>query len=347
MPPAGASASRGRRSRHRVLGSRVQLNDQADHTSDQCDRFVHPALRPLLHASSGQPSFSQLPVRQAREQLTARAASRPKGPDIEHVRDLSAPGPNGEIPLRLYRPRGARGAVVAFHGGGWMMGSRDTFDATARNIAHESGAAVISVDYRLAPEFPFPAAVEDAWAALCWVVAESYKLGIDGKKLAVIGESAGGNLAAVVCLMARDAGRPSIALQVLVYPAVDARLETASLDEFAEGYLQTKRDVQYAYRTYGVGTRVSAEDWRVSPLLAASHASLPPALIISAEQDNTRDDSENYARCLLEAGVSTTHVRYAHMVHTFFGMRGIVPQAQAAQCQAAAAIRRALEGAGT
>jgi acetyl esterase len=165
---------------------------------------------------------------------------------------------------------------------------------------------------------------------------------LPASKLVVLGESAGGNLAAVTCLLARERGGPEIRLQVLVYPAVDARQECESLRTFETGYLQTTRDVAYAYKTYGVGQRVAASDWRVSPLLAQSHAGLPPALIISAECDGTRDDSDAYAHALLEAGVPAVHVRYGGMVHTFFGMRGLVDEAAEAQRQVAAAMRAAV-----
>jgi len=158
----------------------------------------------------------------------------------------------------------------------------------------------------------------------------------------VLGESAGGNLAAGVCLRARDLGAPSICGQILIYPPVDARLRIASLDQFAEGYLQTKRDVIYAYKTYGLETVVDATDWRLSPLLAPSHRGLPATLLISAGFDAIRDDAEAYATCLLEAGVSATHVCYPTMIHMFFGMRGIVPDAAIAQRQVALMMRDAV-----
>src|SRR5690606_13352455 len=187
-----------------------------------------------------------------------------------------------------------------------------------RHLAVESGLAVPTVEYRLAPEHPFPAAFDDAVAATRWLGTHATDLGVPGDRLVVLGESAGGNLAAATCLAVRDEGGPRIRLQALIYPAVDARQQCESLRTFATGYLQTTRDVAYAYHTYGVGTHVDAEDWRVSPLLAKSHAGLPRALIISAELDGTRDDSDAYAQALLEAGVPAIHVRYAGMLHTFF-----------------------------
>ena len=307
--------------------------------------YVHPQLQAVLDASRDQPAMADVSVDTARAQIAARTASRPRGPEIAEVRDLTIPGPGGEIPARLYRPDRPVGVALAFHGGGWMVGSLDSFDATSRYLARDSGLAMVSVEYRLAPEHPFPAAVEDAWAATRWVAANSEAIEADTSRLVVLGESAGGNLAAVVALLARDTGSPRIGLQVLVYPAVDARLQGPALDQFAEGYLQTKRDALHAFRTYGLGSVVDASDWRLSPLLAPSHADVAPALIISAECDAMRDDSAAYARRLLESGVRCTHVRYETMLHLFFGMRGVLWEAEHAQKQAAAAMRDAVRGA--
>lgn len=304
--------------------------------------FVHPSLRPLLEAARGQPTLAEMSVEQARAQIVKRTAMRRPGPSVDSVLELEATGAAGSIPVRLYRPNRPAGLVVAFHGGGWLMGSRDSFDATCRYLAVESGLAVANVEYRLAPEHPFPAAFNDAVDATRWLASNAQSLEIPAQRLAVFGESAGGNLAAAACLACRDRGGPAIRLQVLIYPAVDARQRSASLETFATGYLQTTRDVAYAYKTYGVGASIDAEDWRVSPLLAQSHSGLPRALIISAECDGTRDDSDAYARKLLEAGVPAIHVRYAGMLHTFFGMRGIVDEAAEAQRQVAAAMRAAV-----
>lgn len=307
--------------------------------------FVHPQLQAVLDASRGQPGIADVSVEAARAQIVARTASRPRGPEVVEVRDLAIPRSRGQIPMRLYRPDRPAGVAVVFHGGGWMVGSRDSFDATSRHLALDSGLAIVSVEYRLAPEHPFPAAVEDAWTATRWVAENSNALGVDTSRLVVLGESAGGNLAAVVALMARDAGFPKIRLQVLVYPAVDARLQGSALDQFAEGYLQTKRDVLHAFRTYGLGSIVDASDWRLSPLLAPLHADVAPALIISAECDAMRDDSAAYARRLLESGVRCSHVRYETMLHLFFGMRGVLWEAELAQMQVAGVMRDAVRGA--
>lgn len=304
---------------------------------------VHPRLVPLLEAARDQLTLAEVSVAQARAQIAARTASRSRGPEVAQVQEIHAEGPDGtRIPIRIYIPWRPCGLAVAFHGGGWLMGSRDSFDATCRHLAVESGLAIANVEYRLAPEHPFPAAIDDAFAATTWLAAHGPSLGVPSAKLVVLGESAGGNLAAVTCLLARERGGPAIRLQVLIYPAIDARQECESLRVFETGYLQTTRDVAYAYETYGVGQHVAASDWRVSPLLAPSHAGLPPALIISAECDGIRDDSDAYARALLDAGVAAIHVRYGGMVHTFFGMRGIVDEAAEAQRQVAAAMRAAV-----
>ncbi len=204
------------------------------------------------------------------------------------------------------------------------MGNRDSFDAVCRHLAADSGLAVVNVDYRLAPEHPFPAAIHDAWAATRWVAEHGAAHGLPARRLAVMGESAGGNLAAVVCLLARERGAPKILAQALVYPATDARMHAASLRTYAEGYLQRAADVAHAFRIYALDHGVAPTDWRLSPLLAASHADLPPAVVISAECDAIRDDGEAYASKLSDAGVPTTCVRYMGMLHTFYGMRGML-----------------------
>ncbi len=225
------------------------------------------------------------------------------------------------------------------------MGNRDSFDAVCRHLAADSGLAVVNVDYRLAPEHPFPAAIHDAWAATRWVAERGPAHGLPARRLAVMGESAGGNLAAVVCLLARERGAPKILAQALVYPATDARQQAESLRTYAEGYLQRAVDVEHAFRTYALDHGVSPTDWRLSPLLAPSHADLPPALVISAECDAIRDDGEAYASKLSDAGVPTTCVRYMGMLHTFYGMRGMLGAAALAQRQVSEMLAAAVSSA--
>ncbi len=306
---------------------------------------IHPTLRPAAAAASNQPSMAQVGCQQARAEMAERTATRMPGPRIDKVIDYRIPGPGGTIPLRLYVPDDAPGVTMAFHGGGWLMGNLNSFDAVCRNLANDSGLAVVSVDYRLAPEHPFPAAIDDAWAATRWIAEHGHELGLATSHMTVFGESAGGNLAAVVCLLARDQAGPNLLAQALVYPATDARLQADSLSQYAEGFMQRKDDVVHAFRTYALDHGVPPSTWKLSPLLAHSHAGLPPAIVVTAECDTVRDDGEAYAMKLAEAGVPATCVRYLGMLHTFYSMRGKLDAAAMAQRQIADVLRMAVAGA--
>ncbi|MCX4171758.1 MULTISPECIES: alpha/beta hydrolase [Paraburkholderia] len=289
--------------------------------------------------------MAEVSPEEARAGMAARTAAREPGPHIDKVVDFIVPGPDAGIPVRIYHPKDATGVTMAFHGGGWLMGNRDSFDAVCRHLANDSGLAVVSVDYRLAPEHPFPAALDDVWAATCWVAEYGHKLGLPSERLTVFGESAGGNLAAAVCLLAREHAKPRILAQALVYPATDARQQGTSLSTYAEGFVQRKVDVEHAFRTYALDHGVTPTTWKLSPFLADDHAGLPPAIVITAECDGLRDDGEAYARKLAEAGVPTTCVRYLGMLHTFYSMRGQVDAATLAQRQIADALRHAVQAA--
>ncbi|MCX4144561.1 alpha/beta hydrolase [Paraburkholderia madseniana] len=289
--------------------------------------------------------MAEVSPEEARAGMAARTAAREPGPHIDKVVDFIVPGLDAGIPVRIYHPKDATGVTMAFHGGGWLMGNRDSFDAVCRHLANDSGLAVVSVDYRLAPEHPFPAALDDVWAATCWVAEYGHKLGLPSERLTVFGESAGGNLAAVVCLLAREHAKPRILAQALVYPATDARQQGTSLSTYAEGFVQRKVDVEHAFRTYALDHGVTPTTWKLSPFLADDHAGLPPAIVITAECDGLRDDGEAYARKLAEAGVPTTCVRYLGMLHTFYSMRGQVDAATLAQRQIADALRHAVQAA--
>ncbi|HKA04071.1 MAG TPA: alpha/beta hydrolase, partial [Acidimicrobiales bacterium] len=260
---------------------------------------VHPQVQAVLDAvaAAGITDLSVLPVADVRALTLKLARQRAAdAPVLAETRDLVIPSDNGAIPARLYRPAHATsGLLVYFHGDGWVIGSVEASDGTCRYLADTAGVAILSVDYRLAPEHPFPAAVDDCWAATEWAAGHSGELGVDALRLAVGGDSAGGNLAAVVSLLARDAGWPDIELQVLVYPAVDARAHFPSMDENAVGYFLTKNDVHWFYDQYGRGSVVSADDWRLSPLLAPTHNHLPPAVVVTAEYDPLRDEGAAYA----------------------------------------------------
>lgn len=263
-----------------------------------------------MNAASGARELTTQTVEANRAGYLAGVAGLPPGPDMASVEEHRI----GGVPCRVYRPETATGAgVVFFHGGGWVLGSLDGHDGICRDLAAGSGATVVSVDYRLAPEHPFPAAFEDAVAVTSAVVSNEAGVGIDGKRVAIAGDSAGGNLAAAGALAARDAGQ-RLAAQLLIYPAVDARMTSASHD--LVGPFLTGKEMAWFYSHYQ--GEAEASDWRLSPLLAADHTDLAPALVLTAEFDGLRDEGEEYGVLLTEAGVETTVVRYFGMPHGFF-----------------------------
>jgi acetyl esterase len=259
------------------------------------------------------------------------------------VEDRTIPGPAGEIPVRVYRPNAGDGlpVVVYFHGGGWVCGSLKTHDNVCRSLANGVGAVVVSVDYRMAPEDKFPAAVDDAFAATQWVHEHAAELGVDAARLAVAGDSAGGNLAAVVSLLARDAGGPPIAFQLLVYPVTDHEFTSRSMEENAEGYFLTRGDMQWFFSHY-LRSDADGDDPRVSPIRASDLRNLPPALVITAEYDPLRDQGKAYAEALRAAGNEVEAVSYDGMFHGFFGMDAMIDVAKVALDDAADALRRHL-----
>jgi acetyl esterase/lipase len=260
------------------------------------------------------------------------------------VVDRTIPGPGGDLPVRIYVPTtdpGPRPGLVYFHGGGWVIGDLDTHDSTCRWLAEGSGATVVSVDYRLAPEHRFPAAADDALAALRWVADHGAEIDVDPARLAVGGDSAGGNLAAVVAREACAAGL-ELRFQLLVYPVCDGTMARPSMDENAEGYFLTRESMAWFWGHY-----MGDHDWtdpRASPLHApdAALAGLAPALVVTAEYDPLRDEGEAYAARLAAAGVEVTATRYDGVIHGFFSMSDWVPEGRAALDQAGAALRAAL-----
>jgi len=238
----------------------------------------------------------------------------------------------------VYRPReGVLPGIVYFHGGGWCIGNVDIYDWTCRNLANVTGAVVASVDYRLAPEHCFPAAADDGYAAAAWMHAEAEVLGVDGRRLAVAGDSAGGNLAAVVSLMARDREGPPVQFQLLVYPVINHDFDTESYRDNATGYFLTRANMEWYWKSYlgadGDGTHPYA-----SPIRATDLSGLPPALVITAEYDPLRDEGEAYGRRLEEAGVPVTIHRYDGMFHGFFSLGALLPAAREATEEAAGAL---------
>src|SRR5262245_11995137 len=300
-----------------------------------------------LIVKSGRPPYHQLSPKEARQMFRdTRPASTPPAPQIGPVRDLAADGPVGLIPLRVYRPAGVSDSqrlpvLVFFHGGGWVIGDLETHDVACRQVTAEAGVCVIAVDYRLAPEHKFPAAVDDAWAATRWIVAHAAELGIDATRLAVGGDSAGGNLAAVVALLAREAGAPRIALQILTYPVTDLVSESQSYADLADGYMLTRDSMRW-FRAQYLAKEADAADWRVSPLRAASLAGLPAALVITAGYDPLRDEGEAYARRLREAGVTVDAVCFGGMIHGFVPMGKLIETAFRAVTLIAGSLRYAL-----
>ncbi len=290
----------------------------------------------------GGPALSAMPVADARQMMEAMASMRTASPPVlASVADRRLPGPGGEMPVRVYTPAGTAPLplLVYFHGGGWVIGSLETHDGTCRELAAGAGCVVVSVDYRLAPEYRYPAAAEDCYAATRWCAEYAAELGVDARRIAVGGDSAGGNLAAVVAQMARDRGGPGLVLQLLVYPATDHDFRSASYRDNASGYLLTTDDMRWFWDHYlGDDPARGAEPY-ASPLRAASLAGLPPALVITAEFDPLRDEGEAYAHALEAAGVAAKLRRYDGMIHGFFGMGAIMDQAVAAVREATGTLR--------
>jgi acetyl esterase len=305
---------------------------------------LDPQAKALLDmiAQAGRIPYSQITPPQARAQYIELCRRTRKTVDFPvSAVDQAIPGPAGAIPTRLVRPRAAGAAplpvLAYFHGGGWCIGDLDTHDAACRQLAAEAGCAVLAVDYRLAPEHPFPAAVDDCFAALRFLAAEGASLGLDPGRIAVGGDSAGGNLAAVTAIAARDAG---IALQgqVLIYPATDFSVARPSHDDYAEGFLLTRESIAWFSGNYL--PEASRRDWRASPILAADLTRLPPAIVIVGDCDPLRDESRDYAEKLRRAGNEATFHLYPGMIHGFFTMGGTIAAADRAIAQAAALLRR-------
>ena len=296
-----------------------------------------------LYRAAGIPPTHMLSVAEARAGMIARAAAVPGEPEpVARLEDRALPGPSGEIPIRIYTPagQGPRPVLVYFHGGGWVLGNLETHDRVCRSLANAAGCVVVSVDYRLAPEHRFPAAAEDAYAATRWVAENAAALGIDGARLAVGGDSAGGNLAAVVALMARDRGGPALGQQLLIYPVTDHDFETPSYREHAEGFLLWRESMVWFWDHY-LPDVAGRDDPYASPLRAAELRGLPPAYVITAEYDPLRDEGEAYAARLREAGVPVVSKRYPGMLHGFFGTAHVVDLAGQAIREAGEALRAA------
>ena len=301
----------------------------------QCKAFLDQ-----IAASGGRPLHELTPV-EARAQAMPPELAGPEQP-VHTVEDRRIPGDGGLISVRVYRPSAASPlpALVFFHGGGFVLGGLDMSDRTCRALANGSGCVVVSVDYRLAPEHTFPAAADDAFAATQYIAEHADEFGVDPALIAVGGDSAGGNLAVVVALRARDAGGPSIAFQLLIYPWVDLTDDSLSVREYGADHFLTIEAMEWFANHYA-----PAPIDRRQPWLSPSHArlaGLPPAMVLTAECDPLRDQGEAYARRLKEAGVSATSKRYDGMIHVFFNLGGIIEGGRTAVADAAAALKAAL-----
>lgn len=304
--------------------------------------MLDPQARALLDLMIERqvPPVHTLPVPEARRMyLERRGFTQPVPPPVADVRELKT---DAGTPLRLYRPAaGTLPLLVYFHGGGWTIGDLDTHDVVCRHLANAAGCAVLSVDYRMGPEHRFPAAVNDCVAAVRWARAQAAALGIDPKRIAVGGDSAGGNLAATTAIVERDAGTP-LAYQLLIYPATDMRAVAPSHKSNGQGYLLTADSIGY-YRAQYMPDEASWADWRASPLLAPSLAKLPPALVLTAGYDPLRDEGREYADALSKAGTPAQYICFERQIHGFITMGRVIDEATTALDLCAAALKRALQ----
>jgi acetyl esterase len=309
--------------------------------------LLHPQIQEVLRvmAEAGLRPIEEMTPAEAREQMEATARARKaEALRIAKIEERLFPGRGGAIRLRLYWPLQSTApvpAIVYFHGGGHVIGSLDTHDFLARNLCGGTGAMVASVDYRMGPEHKFPAAVNDCFAALEWVHANAASLGADPDRIGVHGDSAGGNLAAVAALLARDAGGPQLRLQSLVYPVTDYGLAGDSYDKYASGYGILTKQAMVWFRDHYLRRPEDASDWRASPIRAANLAGAAPAIVITAECDLLHDDGERYADALRRAGVPVEYKEFPGMIHAFFGMVPAVDDAMVAQRMVWAAFKRA------
>lgn len=292
----------------------------------------------------GLPSLPSLEPAQARE-LTAQLRGRILGSQAVASVERTLPGAVGDIPVRIYTSEGSttKPVLVYFHGGGWVLGDLDVADSICCSFALEAECVVVSVDYRLAPEHKFPAAVEDAYAVTSWVAENAQAFNGDSDRIAVGGDSAGGNLAAVVCLMARDKGKPSLVYQLLIYPVTKYGFDTQSYREYGQGGFGLTKDEMVWFWHHYLSSVADGQHPYASPLLAPSLGKLPPACIITAEYDVLRDEAEAYAMRLQTAGVPVQLLRYDGMIHNFVGLAPVLDQGRQTLFNIAAQLRIAFE----
>jgi acetyl esterase len=294
---------------------------------------------------AGRPPFEQLTPDEARQAYSAsRKMLQPPPEDVAEVRDTTIPGQSGPIGVRFYRPAGTNAsdmlpALVWYHGGGWLLGNLDSHDVVCRRFANAARCRVVSVDYRMAPEHVFPAAVDDCAAATKFVFDNAADLGIDKGKIAVGGDSAGGNLAAVMALMSRDGALPPLAFQLLIYPATDMAMTTISSTTIGPGVPLTSATMKWFIDYYAKGHET---DWRASPIRAASLAGTAPALVLTCAHDPLRDEGIDYARRLEREGVRVVHVHYSDQIHGFMSMGRLIRAADQAIDMMARVLKQTL-----
>ncbi|MFZ5782323.1 MAG: alpha/beta hydrolase [Pseudomonadota bacterium] len=298
-----------------------------------------------LLARSGQPAMHQMSVVEARKAYDSFMMLLSGGPaPVGEIVDRTIEGPGGRLRVRLYRPAATVArllpAILYFHGGGWTIGSLEGYDRVCRYFCARSGCALVAVDYRLAPEHKFPAAVEDSVAAFRWLSSQADGLGVDPARIVLAGDSAGGTLAAAAARLLRDASQPPC-LQWLIYPATDLGSEAPSQARCGEGFLLTRADIEW-FRNHYLGDLSEVPDPRVSPLRADDLAGLPPALVYTAGFDPLRDDGRAYADRLAAAGVKTIHREFDSLIHGFVGMRGVLQAAARAMDDMVAGLRHEL-----
>ena len=308
---------------------------------------LHPQMKAILDqaAASGAQPFHTMTPAAAREAIAAMLEPFNVNPEkVAKSERRSIPGPGGQIPVQLYTPEGKAPfpILVYFHGGGWVVGALESWDSFCRSLCKASGCVVMSVDYRLAPEHKFPAGPEDCYAATKWAAENAASIGGDPARVAVGGDSAGGNLAAVVALMARDRSGPKLAFQLLIYPATDARLDTPSQQQFLEdGYILSKKDMVWFWGHY-LNSDKDEENPYASPAEAGSLRGLPPALVVTAGFDPLRDEGETYAARLQEAGVKAECIRYEGVTHGFVLMGAMLDEGRKSIADMGAALKAAL-----
>jgi acetyl esterase len=307
---------------------------------------LHPSAETMIQVLTDMGmTFKAGATPESRRAAMIAATTNPAYPkhQIHAVHDRTIPGPAGDIPVRVFTPTAAPNLplLLWFHGGGWVTGNLDTHDQLGRTLSDAAGAIIASVDYRLAPENKFPAAVDDCVAAYEWALAHAGEVGADASRIAIGGDSAGGNLAAVVSLVAREKGLPQPRLQLLVYPVADYEFDSAAMIDNAQGYFLEAGSMRWFYDHYA-GTQADFDDWRFAPARAEDHSGLARAVVVTAEFDPLRDQGEMYAKQLQAAGVPTESVRADGLIHGFFGMHEFMPPGRESWDVSVAALREAL-----